>query len=99
MPVTAGLAYGASMALTTEQAAQAILRRWGASENNFKHLYSRHPLHYHPGFKLVDSERQEIPNPQIKEQSHLITRLRNGIERLLRKLAKLPENHKKDGTP
>ena len=96
---TAGLAYAASTALSTEEAAQAILRRWGASENTFKHIQTRHPLHYHPGFKLVDSERQEIPNPQIKEQSNLIARLRNGIDRLLRKLAKLPETNKKDGTP
>jgi hypothetical protein len=59
----------------------------GASENTFKHLQSRHPLHYHPGFKLVDNEHQAISDPQIKDKSYLIKRLRNGIDRLLRKPA------------
>ncbi len=96
---TAGLAYGGPIALSTEEATRAILSRWGASENTFKHIQNRHPLHYHPGFKLVDSERQEIPNPQIKDKDNLITRLRQGLDRLLRKLLKTPENNKRDGTP
>jgi hypothetical protein len=39
-----GLAWGQT--LSSEECAQAILSRWGASENTFKHLNSRHPLHF-----------------------------------------------------
>jgi hypothetical protein len=48
----------ARLQLSTEEATRAILSRWGASENTFKLLQDRHPWHYHPGFKLVDSVRQ-----------------------------------------
>jgi hypothetical protein len=95
---TAGLAYGGPHALSTEEATRAILSRWGASENTFKHIQDRHPWHYHPGFKLVDSDRQEIPNPQIRDKDKLITRLRKGLDKLLRKLVKTPQNNKSDGT-
>jgi hypothetical protein len=96
---TAGLAYNGAISLSTEDATHGILSRWGASENTFKHIQNRHPLHYHPGFKLVESERQEIANPQIKEKSNLLARLRKKLDRLLRKLSKTPESKKKDGTP
>ena len=96
---TAGLAYNGAISLSTEDATHGILSRWGASENTFKHIQNRHPLHYHPGFKLVESERQEIANPQIKEKSNLLARLRKKLDRLLRKLTKTPESKKKDGAP
>ena len=79
---TCGLAYGGQ---STEEAVCAILSRWGASENTFKHIQERHPLHYHPGFALAESERQEIANPEIKENKKLITRLRQGIAKLHQK--------------
>ena len=47
---TCGLAWDAGRPISTLQCAQAILSRWGASENTFKHLYDRHPFHYHPRF-------------------------------------------------
>jgi hypothetical protein len=96
---TAGLAYSGAIALSTEEAVRGILSRWGASENTFKHLQNRHPLHYHPGFKLVDSERQEISNPQIKDKRHLLARLGKKLSKLLHKLIKTPERKNKDGTP
>ena len=96
---TAGLAYDGDMTLSTEDAVRGILSRWGASENTFKHIQNRHPLHYHPGFKLVESERQEIANPEIKEKANLLTRLGKRLDKLFRKLAKTPEGKKKDGTP
>jgi len=95
---TAGLAYDGDMTLSTEDAVRGILSRWGASENTFKHIQNRHPLHYHPGFKLVESERQEIANPEIKEKANLLTRLGKRLDKLFRKLAKTPEGKKKDGT-
>ncbi|MEA3482943.1 MAG: hypothetical protein U9R65_13425, partial [Pseudomonadota bacterium] len=93
---TCGLAYGGQ---STEDAVRAILSRWGASENTFKHIQNRHPLHYHPGFTLVESERQEIANPEIKEKEKLIARLRKGIAKLHRRLFKAKEQTNKDGTP
>ncbi len=96
---TAGLAHDGSIALSTEEATRAILSRWGASENTFKHIRDRHPLHYHPGFKLADSARQEISNPEIKDKSNLLARLGKKLDRLLRKLLKTPESKKKDGSP
>lgn len=92
---TCGLTYGEQ---STEQATCAILSRWGASENTFKHIQNRHPLHYHPGFTMVESERQEIANPEIKEKEKMIVRLRNAIDKLHRKLFKTKEQIKKDGT-
>jgi hypothetical protein len=96
---TAGLAYNGAIALSTEEATRGILNRWGASENTFKHIQNRHPLHYHPGFQLLESERQEIVNPQIKKKKNLLTRLGKKLNRLLRKLTKTPESKNKDGTP
>ena len=92
---TSGLTYGEQ---STEQATCAILSRWGASENTFKHIQTRHPFHYHPGFKKVESERQEITNPVIKDKEKLIIRIRKVIDKLHRKLFKTKEQTKKDGT-
>jgi len=92
---TCGLAYGSQ---STEEAVCAILSRWGASENTFKHMQERHPLHYHPGFALVESERQEITNPEIKDKEKVITRLGKAIAKLHRRLFKAKEQTNKDGT-
>ena len=92
---TSGLTYGEQ---STEQATCAILSRWGASENTFKHIQTRHPFHYHPGFTMVESERQKIANPNIKDKEKLIVRLRKGIDKLHRKLFKTKEQTKKNGT-
>ena len=93
---TCALAYGKQ---STIEATRAILSRWGASENTFKHLQERHPLHYHPGFKMVESERQEISNPEIKKKQKLIIRIGKGITKLHQKLFKSKEQKNKDGTP
>lgn len=96
---TASLAYSASSDLDTSEAVQAILSRWGASENTFKHLQQRHPFHYHPGFSLENSDKQEIANPEIKIKTTLISRLQKAFDRLLRKSNKLVDTPKKDGVP
>ncbi len=96
---TAGLTNASPERFDTEEAVQAILSRWGASENTFKHLQERHPFHYHPGFKLEKSGVQEIINPEIKQKVTLIRKVRNEIDRLLRRLNKLSDSLKKDGTP
>lgn len=96
---TCGLTNAPPDHLTTEEAAVAVLNRWGASENTFKHLQERHPLHYHPGFKLVESKNQMIANPEIKEINKRIKRLNTQISRDDKKLRKTEPAINHDGTP
>ncbi len=95
---TCGLAWTGDMETSTADCARAILNRWGASENTFKHLNDRHPFHYHPGFKLKDSEKQEIANPEIKEKQTSIKSLRKRLSHLYKKFSKAKSVLNKDGT-
>ncbi len=83
--------------LSTKECALAILSRWGASENTFKHLSDRHPLHYQPGFKFTESEKQEITNPERKEKRGILTRIKQGLNKLYKKFSKSKEICNKDG--
>ena len=85
--------------MSTFDCALAILSRWGASENTFKHINSRHPFHYHPGFKLVKSANQEIMNPEIKKQGRLIDQLKRELNKLYKKVSKTKEKLTKSGPP
>ena len=96
---TCGLAWSADREMSTVDCARAILSRWGASENTFKHLKDRHPLHYHPGFKLVESDRQDIKNPLVKEKERQIADRKKELNKLYKKLAKAREALTKDGHP
>lgn len=95
---TCGLAWTGDRQMSTADCACAILNRWGSSENTFKHIKERHPLHYHPGFELVESDLQEINNPAIKERQSLINKTKKGLSKLYEKLSKAKESIKKDGT-
>lgn len=75
------------------------MNRWGASENTFKHIQSRYPYDYQPGFRMQDSENQIIANPAIKESQTLIKILKTGVNKLYKKLAISKDSLKKDGTP
>ncbi|GAH63760.1 unnamed protein product, partial [marine sediment metagenome] len=93
-----GLVWTGSEELSSKDCAYAILSRWGASENTFKHCGNRHPLHYHPGFKLEESENQDIANPLIKEKEKLIKQIKNNLQKLYKKVSKAFEATNKDGT-
>jgi len=95
---TCALVHADSTLLSLEEATRAILSRWGASENTFKHLQERHPAHYQPGFKLVESERQDIANPDIKVLDKRIGRLGKELGKLYKKLSKTPESTNKNGS-
>jgi hypothetical protein len=84
--------------LSTRDCALAILNRWGASENTFKHLADKHPLHYQPGFEMVDSEKQEITNPQYKQSQGLLARLKTQLNKSYKKFSKSKEVFNKDGS-
>ena len=97
---TCGLTWsGSKKTLSMEDCARLILSRWGASENTFKHLQDRHPLHYHPGFSLSESDNQEIANPEIKAKAKQINQAQKVIDKLSRALVNTKEKLKKDGSP
>ena len=56
-------------------------------------------MHYHPGLKFEESERQEIANPAVKEKQRLLDRLKKQLNSLREKLGKSKEVLNKDGTP
>jgi hypothetical protein len=95
---TCGLAWDAGRPISTLQCAQAILSRWGASENTFKHLYDRHPFHYHPGFKTVDSDKQLMANPAIKSIEKEIKAVRKKLDKKHKKNSRTKEVLNKDGS-
>jgi hypothetical protein len=95
---TCGLAWDAGRPISTLQCAQSILSRWGASENTFKHLYDRHPFHYHPGFKTTNSEKQFIANPAIKSIEKEIKAVRKTLDKKHKKNSKTKEVFNKDGS-
>jgi transposase len=96
---TSGLAYDHNNKLSTADCAYAILNRWGASENTFKHAQARHPYNYQPGYRMSESEQQTIANPLVKETKKLIKRLNLQTNKLYKKLAVSKKSLKKDGTP
>jgi len=84
--------------LSTKDCALAILSRWGASENTFKHLLDKHPLHYQPGFEMVDSEKQEITNPHYKQKQKMLARFKTQLNKSYKKFSKSKEVFNKDGS-
>jgi hypothetical protein len=94
-----GLCWDGHQGNEIETLAQAILQRWGASENTFKHLNERHPLHYHPGFGLEESEKQEIEHPRGKAIAAELKQLQTQLARSYKQLSKTQPNYNRDGTP
>jgi len=96
---TSVLCWDGALGLTPAAIATAMLSRWGASENTFKHLQERHPYHYHPGFGLSESEKQDIANPEIKALDEQRRRLKTQLTRLYKQHANSTPSTNKDGTP
>ena len=95
---TCVIAWTGSIAMTTEECARAMLNRWAASENTFKHIMTRHPWHYSPGLKFEKSDRQDIANPQIKIVSKKIELLNKKLAKSYKQLCKTKEAVNADGT-
>ncbi len=95
---TCGLSWTGEKTMSTVDCAQAILSRWGASENTFKHINERHPFHYHPGFKMVESKKQDISNPALKDKLSLISRAKAKLNKLYKQLANAKTATNKDGS-
>jgi len=96
---TSGLAYTPHDELSTQECAFAILSRWGASENTFKHLQTRHPYNYQPGYLFHESENQSIANPLLKEKQKLIRQLKTETNKLYKKMGNNKESLTKEGDP
>lgn len=95
---TCGLAWTGEKKISSEDCVKAILSRWGASENTFKHMKDRHPLHYNPGFKIIESEKQDVANPEKKKKGTLISRGNKKLAKLYKKVAKTKLILNKDGS-
>jgi len=96
---TSGLAYTPHHELSTQDCAFAILSRWGASENTFKHIQTRHPYNYQPGYQFHESDNQSIANPLVKDKKKLIKQLKTETNKLYKKMGTCKESLTKDGTP
>jgi hypothetical protein len=96
---TSGLAYTPHDEVSTQDCAFAILSRWGASENTFKHIQTRHPYNYQPGYLFHESDNQSIANPSIKDKQKQIKRLKTETNKLYKQMASAKEGLTKEGTP
>jgi len=96
---TSGLAHTPHDEVSTQECAFAILSRWGASENTFKHLQTRHPYNYQPGYLFRESDNQSIANPLIKDKQKLIKRLKTETNKLYKQMGTAKEGLTKEGTP
>ncbi len=95
---TCALSNVAADRMDTEQCAIAILNRWGASENTFKHLENKHPLNYQPGYSFTESQNQEIANPEVKKIKNKASKIKAKLVALYKKLSKISEAFNKDGS-
>jgi len=95
---TSALANVSVEKMSATQCAVAILNRWGASENTFKHLSDKHPLNYQPGYEFVKSEKQEIANPEIDEIKRQLKQKMKNLNKLCKKLSKNEQAFNKDGS-
>jgi len=81
--------------LDTQELATALLKRWGRSENSFKHMGTRINMHYNPGRSLMQlSEQQEVANPAYKELKKQIRQTKNNLVKLNAQLGKMLEKTK-----
>jgi transposase len=79
--------------------AQAMLSRWGCSENSFKHMGNRCDMHYNPAVDASkESEKQQVANPDHKELKKEVSQLKKKIAKCEQKLGRLPISTNKDGS-
>jgi len=95
---TSVLANNATLELSQQDCVMAILARWGASENTFKYLNKRHPLHYQPGFTYSESKNQLIENPEIKKIDKEIAKHTKELQGQYKELSKKEKQINKDGS-
>jgi transposase len=78
---------------------QAMLGRWGNSENGFKYMAERFNPHYIPLLHATqESENQEIDNPIYKELEIQKQQLNNKLQKNANQLAGVQEIYNQDGS-
>ena len=78
---------------------QAMLGRWGNSENGFKYIAERFNPHYIPLLQATEeSEHQEIDNPVFKELKLQKQKLKKRLQNNANQLAGSQESYNKDGS-
>lgn len=78
---------------------QAMLGRWGKSENGFKYIAERFNPHYIPLLRATqESENQEIDNPIYKELEKQKQQLNNKLQKNANQLADVQEVYNQDGS-
>jgi len=79
---------------------QAMLGRWGNSENGFKYIAQRFNPHYIPLLQAAqESEQQETANPVFKELTGQKQKVKKRLQSNANQLAVTEESYNKDGTP
>jgi hypothetical protein len=94
---TSVLAYNGVRVIESQDCIIAILNRWGASENTFKYLNNRHPLHYQPGFKYNESTNQMIDNPEVKKIEKEIEKIKNELQKIYKAISHSEQKNTKKG--
>jgi len=78
---------------------QALLGRWGNSENGFKYMAERFNPHYIPLLQATaESKNQEIDNPIYKELETQKQHIKKQLQKSANQLADLEEVHNHDGS-
>lgn len=78
---------------------QAMLGRWGKSENGFKYLGERFNPHYIPLLQATqESEQQQTGNPRFKELTGQKQKTNRRLKSNANQLALIGETYNKDGS-
>ncbi len=80
-----------------ETLARAMLGRWGSSENSFKHMGKRWNMHYNPVLDTIESENQQVYNPEYKQLQKDLSGLKRKLKKVEIQLGRLPMPVNRDG--
>ena len=84
----------------TATLAESMLKRWGCSENSFKHMGVRTQMHYNPQWEIrEESDAQQVTNPEYLQLTKKLRDKKLKINMICKALGKKEVVLKKDGTP
>ena len=85
--------------LSTQDCAQAILNRWGASENTFKHLGRQPSVALSAGVCVCQKRKTGNSQSGVQEKKGILSRIKKQLNKLYKKFSKSKEVLNKDGSP
>lgn len=84
----------------TATLAESMLKRWGCSENSFKHMGVRTQMHYNPQWEIrEESDAQQVTNPEYLQLTKKLRKKKLKLNMICKALGKKEVVLKKDGTP